>query len=119
LFIELPWISSSLHAHAKGHWRDKSGATRAARNAAKAIAADGMARKSLKRIETPASVVYRFYVPDLRKRDAANMIQSCKPYIDGIVDAGLLAGDDWQRLAIAGVVVEVDRLKPRVVLELN
>lgn len=39
------------------------------------------------------------------------------PFIDGIVDAGLIAGDHWEALQIVGpVVVEVDAKNPRVEL---
>jgi hypothetical protein len=118
MLIELPWINTAeLHAHAKGHWRAKSEATKRARRSAKLIAQDGLNRKQLVAFTGKAKITYRFFVPDKRQRDEANMIQSCKPYIDGLVDAGLIAGDDWKKLNIAGVSVEVDQVNPRVELE--
>ena len=84
--ITLPWPSSSLHAHAKGHWRWKAKATKTHRKAALlASLAAGVQRIKQMRI---AIVDYHFYMPDKRNRDAANLIQSCKPYIDGIADSG-------------------------------
>ena len=59
-------------------------------------------------------ISYRFYVPDKRRRDEANMIQACKPFIDGIVDAKLISGDHWEVLSIIGVETKVDRERPRV-----
>ncbi len=117
--IELPWISSKLHAHAKGHWRSKAEATRDARNHAKFTAMNLLNRKQVSRIDGPAQVLYRFYVPDMRQRDEANMIQACKPYIDGVVDSGLLLGDHWKVLSTEGVVVELCKEAPRVVLEIT
>ena len=64
-----------------------------------------------------AEVRYFFRVPDRRRRDAANMIQECKPYIDGIVDSGLISGDHWEVLRIVGVGVFVDKENPGVTLE--
>jgi hypothetical protein len=115
--IELPWISSKLHAHAKGHWRSKTEATKDARTHAKLTAMNLLNRKQVSRIDGPAQVLYRFYIPDMRQRDEANMIQACKPYIDGIADAGAILGDHWNVLSTAGVVVELCREAPRVVLE--
>jgi len=77
--------------------------------------------KSLKSkpITSFAKIHYTFFVPNKIKRDESNMIQSCKPYVDGIVDSGLIAGDDWTRLTIAGVSVEVDKSNPRVVISIE
>jgi hypothetical protein len=62
-------------------------------------------------------VRYLFRVPDRRRRDAANMIQQCKPYVDGIVDSGLISGDHWEVLRIVRVGVWVDKENPGVTLE--
>lgn len=47
------------------------------------------------------------------------MIQQCKPYIDGIVDSGLIAGDHWEVLRIVHVGVWMDKENPGVSLELD
>jgi hypothetical protein len=113
--IVLPWIDNRLNAHNKGHWRTKAEPTREARLRAYAEAQrailDGAAH-----IEGTASVSYRFYVPDNRPRDAANMKQSCKPFIDGVVDSGLITGDHWQVLRDLGSEVAIDKANPRVEL---
>jgi hypothetical protein len=62
-------------------------------------------------------VRYFFRVPDRRRRDAANMIQECKPYIDGIVESGLISGDHWEVLRIIEVGVSIDKENPGVTLE--
>jgi len=106
----LPFPDSALHAHATGHWTKKKGPVKAAREEAKQTA-----RVFLDKFEN-AEVEYIFYVKNLRSRDEANMVQMCKPYIDGCVDAGLIQADDWQHLHIKSVSVFVDRLAPRVEL---
>jgi hypothetical protein len=100
VMITLP-LDPKLHAHNKGHWRAKAAATKAARQLAAAEAAlhEPLAGKVF--------VSYQFMVPDRRRRDVANMIQACKPYIDGVVDAGLVAGDHWEAMEIGGTSVVV------------
>jgi len=63
-----------------------------------------------------AVVDYQFCLATARRRDTANLIQSQKPAIDGVVDAGIIADDDWKHLEIGSVKCEVDRKNPRVVL---
>lgn len=113
--IVLPWIDKRLNAHNKGHWRTKTEPTSEARLRAYAEAQrailDGAAH-----IVGKASVSYRFYVPDNVRRDAANMKQSCKPFIDGVVDSGLIVGDHWQVLTDFGSEVAIDKANPRVEL---
>lgn len=94
-------IDKRLHAHAKGSWRAKAQATKQARQLAKLLALDASNRK----IAGKAIVDYLFFVPDKRRRDAANMVQAVKPIIDGVVDSGLISGDHWEVLAIGKVDV--------------
>jgi len=117
LTITLPPPNPKLHAHAKGGWRAKVGATKELRQLAWSLALE-----ACEQLEEPwpaASVEYRFCVPDLRRRDAANMIQATKPAIDGLVDAGLIPDDDWRHLGTKAVIVELDRENPRVELMLE
>lgn len=110
LKISLPLPSSALHQHAKGHWRAKSQATAKARQQAAWAARASWTGEPLDH----ARIEYRFFVPDRRRRDAANLVGACKAYVDGIVDAGVIIDDCWERLAIGAVDVEVDRADPRV-----
>ena len=111
--IVLPWIDKRLNAHNKGHWRAKAEPTREAR--AKALSlATRLIIDGAEPIKSVASISYIFYVPNMVRRDSANMKQSCKPYVDGIVDSGLISGDHWQVLQDKGVAVIVDKLNPRV-----
>lgn len=52
---------------------------------------------------TLAVVHYLFELPDKRRRDAANLIHSCKAAIDGVVDSGLIPDDCWNVLTIGSV----------------
>ena len=112
--IDLP--TPSGHAHNKGHWRAKAGPIKAMRELAYILAKQAL-RKHGKPEAEVVGVRYFFRVPDRRRRDAANMMQQCKPYIDGIVDSGLISGDHWEVLRIVGVGVFVDKENPGVTLE--
>jgi hypothetical protein len=110
--ITLPLPGKSLHSHAKGHWRAKSGATAQARREATWATKAAWSGDAW----TRATVDYFFAVPDRRRRDAANLVAACKAYVDGVIDAGLLPDDCWEMLSIGEVSVEIDRERPRVVL---
>lgn len=99
--IEFPFPDMKrLSAHAKGNWRAKSTPTKEARTLAKYICMDLINRREVFPIAGPVLVSYAFFVPDNRPRDAANMIQACKPLVDGVVDSGLVEGDSWQVMKI-------------------
>lgn len=93
-------LDKKLHAHNSGSWRGKSSAVKDAR-----LEAGYKAKAAGEPVAGKAVVDYLFCVPNLRPRDAANMIQSCKPLIDGVVDAGMIEGDHWQALEIGTVRV--------------
>lgn len=94
-------IDKRLHAHTSGNRWDKAKATKQFRALGKLLAM----QVGNKPIKGRAVVDYLFFVPDHRQRDAANMVQSCKPIIDGVVDAKMIAGDHWEALAIGRVDV--------------
>ena len=112
--IELPPVDPRLHAHNKGHWRGKAAATKHLRELAHGLTLQWFGEIG-RRESWPAAIIgYRFVVPDLLDRDEANMIQSQKPAVDGVVDSGLIPGDDWKHLHIQAIEVLVGR--PRVEL---
>jgi len=80
--IVLPWPDAKLTPHAKGHWRPKAAATKAARNLAWAKA---MERPAIQTI--PDAVIFVEYWPKARRGDVHNMHGRMKAYIDGIADA--------------------------------
>lgn len=109
--IVLPPVDPKLTGQNKGHWRQRSAAIKGLRDLANALV----------RLETreqwkAATVEYRFFFPDRKRRDEANCIQSQKPAIDGVVDSKLITDDCWTHLHTAGVECEVDRENPRVEL---
>jgi Holliday junction resolvase RusA-like endonuclease len=111
--ITLPPPNAKLHAHAKGGWQSKAGPTKKLRMLACTLAK----QQAVDGLDLPierATVQYRFFVPDRRRRDTGNMIQSQKPAIDGVKDAGVIVDDDWMHLRMLAPIVEIDRENPRV-----
>jgi hypothetical protein len=112
LMLSLPF-PNNIHAHNRGHWRDKEKATKENRSIAKIVALNAIAAR-VSSIFGKHEIGYRFFVPDNRRRDAANMVQQCKPYIDGLVDSKIIEGDHWQISKIWFVEVEISTEYPRV-----
>lgn len=110
--IDVPFPSGNLNAHNKGDWRIKATPIRDARQLAKYLASD----RENESVGQRAVIHYTFRVPDNRRRDIANLIQSCKPYVDGIVDSGKLKDDCWQVLSLGNVEVEIDKKSPGVLI---
>ena len=80
--IKLPWPSTKLTPHAKGHWRPKAAATKEARNHAWA-----KAMEAPRVIHNPTAVIFVEYYPKAYRGDIHNMHGRMKAYIDGIADA--------------------------------
>ena len=107
-------IDPKLHAHASGHWRTKTAATKAAREIGKLLA------MGQPKITGPAILDIKFTVPNRRRRDICNMVQSMKPYIDGVVDAGGIEGDHWEVLSVGSITVVLgDRLEAELIFREN
>ena len=43
-----------------------------------------------------ATVTVTFVVPDQRDRDKDNLVAASKPYMDGLVKAGVIIDDNWK-----------------------
>ena len=114
ILLVLPECHAGLHAHNKGHWSKKQVLVKALRWKAK-TRAEACQVKAWE----AATIEYRFHFPDEIRRDQANAIQSQKPAIDGIVDSGLIPGDDWKHLHIVAVSCSVDTKNPRTELVLR
>jgi Holliday junction resolvase RusA-like endonuclease len=84
--------------NARRHWhliaRDNAVWKDTAKKVAEQAVAEWEAKHGLRwRTVRRASVSVAFGLPDKRRRDLDNLIASCKPLIDGIVDAGVIVDD--------------------------
>ena len=115
--ITLPFPDmQKLHSHARGnsHYA-KTKATKEAR----ALAHVTCLSLHYPRIVGKCCICYEIYVPDNRKRDTVNILQACKPYVDGIVSSGLVEDDCWQKMVVYNVEVAIDAEDPRIVISLH
>ena len=62
-----------------------------------------------------ARISYEFILKDKRKRDVDNLLASCKPYTDGLIDAGVILYDDIKHLEI-GLVRAVYDVKDDTII---
>jgi len=105
--------------------RDRSGratgAVTAYRDHCFALARNYMNTHGLRTALTPpVTVDISFFPPDRRQRDVDNLVASIKPAIDGLVDAGLLAGDSGEQLAFGIVrLLRNSIAEPGVLFELK
>ena len=81
-----------------GHWRGTSDAVVLAKGNVVALILEQAPRR-----ETPVTnpvVTVTWGMPDKRKRDYDNFVARTKPFIDGLVLAGLIAKDDMRSVKI-------------------
>ena len=77
--FNLSWPSKDLSSNSRVHWSRRSGAVKAYRAEAWAMAMQSGANGDLIRFE--------YHPPDMRRRDAQNMPHMLKAAIDGMADA--------------------------------
>ena len=88
--ISLPVPAKQLSPNARCHFMAKARITKQARATAAAMALAALStRPQWKRATVKA--VWSF--PDARRRDLDNLQASCKAYLDGLVDAGIIEDD--------------------------
>jgi len=94
--ITLPVPPVAVRPNGRSHWRAKAKAVKTMRCGA-ALTCCTVDRFAAWRCLEPrfsrASIRIDWYHPTARFLDRDNIIASCKAYIDGIVDAGVLADD--------------------------
>ena len=84
-----------LNPNSRVHWAVKARAVKASREEV------GWLAKHYWKDKEPmvkARISYEFMVKDRRKRDIDNLVAACKPFADGLIDAGVIFYDDSQHL---------------------
>ncbi len=101
-FDHLP--NRGLSPNARNHWTTKSKLVHTARDES-----FGLAQEIMSGWVAPEQAVisYRFIVTDHRRRDLDNLLSSCKSWLDGLRDAGVLVDDDCWHLSIGQILVEL------------
>ncbi len=88
------------------HWSKRAEVEREAREWANYIAFGIRCETGANKPPDKARITYKFIVKDKRIRDLEGMLSACKPWVDGIVDAGVLVSDDCWHLSIGGASIE-------------
>ena len=66
-----------------------------------------------------ATMVWTFYLPTKRQRDWTNLVGSAKPYEDALVQAGVLADDNWQVVPDVAVRLRYRKGQPGFRIEIT
>lgn len=97
--LTLPWPAAALSPNARVHWAVKAKAAREAKQTAFVVARQYRATShDWRGLAPPVALLVTFYAPDRKARDTDNLIASLKAGIDGLVQSGLLTGDDTTAL---------------------
>lgn len=95
--------SKFLSPNARVHWSKKHSESSAARSEAGWLAKDKWRDHTAPMLY--AIIDYEFTIPVSRRRDQDNLIAACKPWQDGLVDAGVLVQDDTEHLKLGSVSI--------------
>lgn len=106
----------------RGHWTERHRAAKVYSTAVFYQAIDLrnhlMALDQYKRIEL-AKINLTFIFKEYRIRDRDNLVAQFKPGLDGLVRAGIIAGDDAEHLRFGSINIKHNRdLAPKTIIEL-
>lgn len=90
VIVILPWPPAALSPNARGHWAMKHTAFKKAKSDAYWSALEALGPRGARRLtQTIGGIPVRVTLspPDARRRDADNILASCKAYLDGIAQA--------------------------------
>ena len=98
--FKFPWFPKELSPNWTGHYMKKASATKQYRETCGWEAVEQSLDEEHVTIclNSPVLATTTFYVMDKIRRDIGNLDASLKPLWDGIVDAGILADDDYKHL---------------------
>lgn len=108
-------LSPNHTVGSRGGRLGKSRKVKAYREAARWLAMYALAERGGLTLWPAATARCTFYHRDRRRRDRDNLLASLKSAFDGLVDAGVLVDDAG--LTHLPVVMEIDRERPRVEIE--
>ena len=94
IFNSLPF--SELSHNSRIDWRKRASLVKQEREYARLI---GIQNKGDRQAPKRAVLYFEFYVSSKRLHDLDNLISSCKAWIDGLKDSGILSSDDCWHLS--------------------
>lgn len=111
-----PWPPREIWPNSRGHWRAKNPVKRKYRDGCFSLTGKVLIPEELK--AQFFKITYYFYPPSKRRFDMDNVINACKPLVDGMcskleIDDFFANRGEWQRMDV------VERGKVEVVLNWN
>ena len=106
LELDLPYPPRQLAPNARVFWAEKQRRTREYKTDVYYTAKAQYAGKAVVPLNPPVTAHTTFVVTTNRKRDEDNLSASIKALWDALVQLGLLAGDDAERLHHAPIAIE-------------
>jgi len=86
----IPELPSGVTLNARSHWGRRHKRARDMRAQIIGHAAD----QGMTAVEPPVEVRLLYRLPTRQSRDLDNLVAAAKPWLDGLVDAGVLPADD-------------------------
>jgi hypothetical protein len=114
VLLTLPFPDSLLLPNRKEHWTVKSPVVKTARQVAWATSLEAIMRIPGWQPISQCEIYYTWFPPDNRRRDDDGYILACKPFLDGLVDSGLLLDDSNKVVQrVSGSFGPADKANPR------
>ena len=101
-----------LSPNARHHWAVKARAVRASREEIGWLAkVEWHDNKPM----VMARISYQFCVTDKRHRDLDNLLAMCKPWQDGLIDAGIIFYDDAKHLELGNIDIILNNTNKTII----
>ena len=117
--IEIPYLpQASLSLNWRGHWGTRSRDTQQLRKAAKILGLVALSKAEITRPMERAVISVTWINRQCRWPDPDNALARLKAAFDGLVDAGVIAGDSHLYVSYLPILFKLDkRGQPRVIIE--
>lgn len=100
LTIAVPGIPPGPNVMRTKHWSFRSRVSKQFRGDTHLVAIDARNKSGATFPWDHVRVTYEFHVPNRNRHDPDNLIAACKPILDGIRDAGIIADDSGAHVTI-------------------
>ncbi|MDD5702116.1 MAG: hypothetical protein PHU23_08720 [Dehalococcoidales bacterium] len=105
-FSDLPYVELRANYHKSNFWGQRSESTKIARDEAYKLAVDYRNKYLVRKKIDTCTIEEVFYVDNKQRRDIEGLMYAVKPWIDGIVDAGIIVDDSWRHVKkLSGEIV--------------
>jgi hypothetical protein len=102
-FPELPYVELRANFHRTNFWFTRMEITKIAREEAFLL---GKQQVHLTKPIDRCEIEEVFTVPARRRMDVENLMGACKPWVDGLVDSGIIVDDGWEHVRkLSGQVI--------------